>query len=248
MMSPRRIRERKAMLKAWGLAQPDIATRMAAERISRTPVMGRQARLVLAAWKAANRTGYQRIYPHIVIAAGHVKGWNTSRLLDSGSEGAIVITLADELADELKRRGQSVSIVPHGLDLSAEIAWVQAHAPAGALAVEMHTNGPGGRGLLTIYSPWSAASRKAASRISKAVSASRAMPLYGTGLLSSSVVAGWHGWRDIGWTRALRAAGYVPVMPECGFHSDPKDAAILNDAASRRRLVVALADGIAPPL
>jgi len=54
MMSPRRIRERKAMLKAWGLAQPDIATRMAAKRISRTPVMGKAARLVLAAWKAAN--------------------------------------------------------------------------------------------------------------------------------------------------------------------------------------------------
>jgi len=191
---------------------------------------------------------YKTLYPQVVIAAGHTKGWNVSSLLDVGSEGAEVIVLANELADELERRGVDVLYVPDALDLQAEIDWAIRSAKKGSLAVELHTNGPGGRGFSCIYSPWSTKSLRCASRIRNAVRASGVMPLKGNGLLSSGLVASWNRFKsgDIGWTRALRAAGFVPVMPECGFHTSVADARVLNNRKLRARLISAIADGIAP--
>jgi N-acetylmuramoyl-L-alanine amidase len=191
---------------------------------------------------------YRLRYPIVGIEAGHYSGWNASRNLTDGSEGASVRRIARELAAELRRRGVQVVANDANLDLSPSIDWMLAHLPAGALAIELHENAgaPSARGFLCIYSPWSPRSLLAARRISAAVKRSGLLPLSNRGLLSSAVVAGWHGWQDIGWTRAMRAGGRVPVMPEMIYFTNGRDAAIVNDPAKRARLVQAMADGIAP--
>lgn len=257
---------RKRALVAW--AKKSNIDPFLYREVSFIPYVGLAARNLLRIFQGVNflpQTGrfdiatlkllmpptYKKLYPAVGIEPGHIPGWNKSSLLITGSEGAIVAIIARELTDELRRRGIRVIRNPLNYDLGPSVRMLALKLPKGSLAVELHTNGGGAaqRGFLAIYSPWMPKSLAAASRISRAVKKSGIMPLASGGLLKSSVVALWNGFRsgDIGWTAVMRRAGMIPVMPECGFHTNKADVAVLNDKKRRAQLVKAIADGIAPP-
>ncbi len=179
-----------------------------------------------------------------LIAAGHYgKGTGAHGFFD---EGTTAIKVTDLTCFYLKLMLKRPIKVPHTLDLSPEIDFVNKTAQPGDTATELHFNWAASEktnGIMVIFRDGDLKSLALAKKVLARLDGETMLTRYSKGLYAQSEIAKARKWPWLGWHHYIRP-DVTPILVECGFVTGTSDAAWFKTVFHQNRFGYVLAKAL----